>query len=138
MHLEFIKIEEANDLINQLIEHHPNAIFVANHDFQIEYFNQSYKKLVKRDKHEILGKEFCETLGCTYRGNIIDNTSNFCKRCRMRDLLSGSNVSEIDVIRDFKIHNKVKTKHLFFTTNRVVMNGKKLRLVEIEDRTLKH
>lgn len=138
MHLEFVRIEEANDLLNQLIEHHPNAIFVTNHYFKIEYFNKSFLKLTKREKHEILGKEFCEVLGCTYRGNIVGIENKFCSRCRMRDLLSGANVSDLDLIREFKIHNKPITKHLRFTTNRIVMQGKKLRFVEVEDQTQKH
>jgi hypothetical protein len=29
MRLEFVRIEEANDLINQLIEHHPQAIILS-------------------------------------------------------------------------------------------------------------
>ncbi|MBN1820369.1 MAG: PAS domain-containing protein [Prolixibacteraceae bacterium] len=138
MHLEFVRIEEANDLLNQLIERHPNAIFVANHDFKIEYFNKSFIKLTKREKKDILGKEFCEVLGCTYRGKVVDVDNKFCERCRMRELLSGANVSDLDMIREFKIHNQIVTKHLRFTTNQVIMQGKKLRFVEIEDRTQKH
>jgi len=135
MRLEFVRIEEANDLINHLIEHHPYAIFVANHELKIEFCNNSFKKLVDREKHEIIGKEFCEALGCIYRGNIIDIESQYCKKCRMREMLSGSSLAELDLIRDFKIHNNTTLKHLYFTVNRVVMNGKKLRLVEVEDRT---
>ncbi|NQU85400.1 MAG: PAS domain-containing protein [Mariniphaga sp.] len=138
MNLEFVRIEEANDLLNQLIEHHPNAIFVANPDFKIEYFNKSFLKLTKREKHKILGKEFCEVLGCTYRGNVVDIENKFCTRCRMRELLSGANVADLDLIRDFKIHNKTITKHLRFTTNQIVMKGKKLRFVEVEDKSQKH
>lgn len=135
MHLEFVRIEEANDLINQLVEHHPNAIFVTNHDFKIEYFNKSFINLSKREKHDILGKEFCEVMGCTYRGNIVEVDNQFCKRCRMRELLSGANVSDLDLIRDFRINNKTVTKHLHFTTNLIVMRGIKLKFVEITDRT---
>lgn len=138
MNLEFVRIEEANDLLNLLIENHPHAIFVTNHDFTIEYFNKSFQKLARRDKHEILNKEFCECFGCTYRGKNVDSESKFCSNCRMRKLLSGSSVSELDFIREFNIHNEIITKHFYFTTNRVVMNGKKLRFVMMEDRTSKH
>ena len=138
MHLEFVKIEEANDLLNQIIERHPNAIFITNHELKIESFNNAFIKLTKREKREILGKEFCEVLGCTYRGNVVDINNKFCERCRMRELLSGANISDMDLIRDFKIHNEVVTKHLRFTTNQIIMKGKKLRFVEIQDRTQKH
>ena len=66
MHLKFVRIEEANDLLNQLIEQHPNAIFISNQNHKIEYFNKSFQKLADREKHEIIGKEFCETFGCLY------------------------------------------------------------------------
>ncbi len=138
MRLEFVKIEEANDLVNQVIEHHPQAIFLANSDFKIKYFNKSFQKLTKSDKGDILEHEFCEVMGCTQRGKAITRSDNFCKKCQMRELLSGSNLSELTLIREFYIHNKIVTKHLHIETHRVVMHGHKYRLVVIEDRTQKH
>lgn len=138
MRLEFVKLEEANDLVNQLIEHHPHAIFLTNSDFKIKYFNKSFQKLTKSDKGDILEHEFCEVMGCTQRGKAVNRSDNFCKKCQMRELLSGSNLSELTLIREFYIHNKIVTKHLHIETNRVVMHGHKYRLVTIEDRTQKH
>ena len=138
MRLEFVRIEEANDLVNQIIEHHPQAIFLADHNFKVKYFNKAFQKLTKSDKGDILEHEFCEIMGCTRRGKIIDRESTFCKHCQMRELLSGSNLSELVLIQDFVIHNKVVTKHLHIDTHRLVMNGAKYRLVVIEDRSQKH
>ncbi len=138
MRLEFVRIDEANDLLNHLIEHHPHAIFVTNHDFEIEYSNKSFQKLAKREKHEIHGKEFCHTMGCIYEESALNPEKSICKTCRMRDILSGSNISELDMIRDFKIHNEVVTKHLYMESSRIVMNGKKLNIVILEDRTNNH
>lgn len=56
----------------------------------------------------------------------------------MRELLSGGNLSEVALIREFYINNKIVTKHLHIDTHRVVMHGQKYRLVVIEDRTQKH
>ena len=138
MRLEFVRIEEANDLVNQIIEHHPQAIFLADHNFKVKYFNKAFQKLTKSDKGDILEHEFCEIMGCTRRGKIIDRESTFCKHCQMRELLSGSNLSELVLIQDFIIHNKVVTKHLHIDTHRLVMNGSKYRLVVIDDRSQKH
>lgn len=138
MRLEFVRIEEANDLINQLIEHHPQAIFLADHDFKVRFFNKAFKELTKSSKGDIIDHEFCEIMGCTQREKISASDNNFCKRCQLRELLSGSNLSELVLIRDFMIANKVVTKHLHIDTHRVVMNSKKYRLVVIEDRTIKH
>jgi PAS domain-containing protein len=138
MRLEFQRIEEANDLVNQLIEHHPHAIFLTDHDFKVKYFNQAFQELTKSDKGDILDHEFCEIMGCTERGKIVSKNDNFCNICQMRELLSGSNLSELTMIRDFKIHNKPVTKHLNIQAHRLVMRGVKFRLVVIEDRTQKH
>jgi transcriptional regulator with PAS, ATPase and Fis domain len=138
MQLAFQRIEEANDLVNQLIEHHPHAIFLTDHDFKVKYFNQAFQNLTKSDKGDILEHEFCEIMGCTERGKIVSQNDNFCNVCQMRELLSGSNLSELTLIRDFIIHNKVVTKHLHINAHRVVMRGHKYRLVVIEDRTQKH
>ena len=138
MQLEFVRIEEANDLINQLIEHHPQAIFLADSNFKVKYFNKAFQQLTQSDKGDILEHEFCEIVGCTARENIVDAHENSTKSCRMRELLSGSNLSEVVVIQDFVIKNKVVTKHLHIDTHRVVMNGVKYRLVVIDDRTQKH
>jgi transcriptional regulator with PAS, ATPase and Fis domain len=138
MRLEFVRIEEANDLINQLIEHHPQAIFLADNNFKVKYFNKSFQKLTQSDKGDILGHEFCEIIGCTKHGKLDANIENSFKNCRMRELLSGSNLSELVLIQDFVIKNKVVTKHLHVDTHRVVMNGIKYRLVVIDDRTQKH
>ena len=121
-----------------MIEHHPQSIFLADHDFKVKYFNKSFQKLTKSDKGDILDHEFCEIMGCSERGKIIERKDNFCKRCQFRELLSGSNLSELVLIRDFIIRNKVVTKHLHIDTHRVVMNGQKYRLVVIDDRTQKH
>ncbi len=138
MQLDFARVEEANDLVNQIIEHHPQAIFLADHNFKIKYFNKSFQQLSKSDKGDILDHEFCEIMGCTRRGKQITQDDTFCKRCQLRELLSGGNLSEIVLIRDFVIHNKVVTKHLHIDTHRLVMNGEKYRLVVIDDRTQKH
>jgi PAS domain-containing protein len=138
MRLEFVRIEEANDLINQLIEHHPQAIFLADHNFKLKYFNKSFQELAKSDKGDILEHEFCEILGCTRRGKLIYRSDSFCKHCQLRELLSGSNLSELVLIQDFIIHNQVVTKHLHIDTHRLVMNGVKYRLIVIDDRTQKH
>ena len=135
MRLEFYRVEEANDLINQLIEHHPQAIFLTDHDFKVKYYNKSFQKLTKSDKGDIIGHEFCEIMGCTQRDKFSPQDNGFCKHCRLRDLLSGSNMSEMVLIRDFVINNKVKTKHLHIDSHRVVMDGHKYRLVVIDDRT---
>ena len=138
MRLEFQRIEEANDLVNQLIEHHPHAVFLADHDFKIKYFNTAFQLLTKSDKGDILDHEFCEIMGCAEHRNDITSSDGFCKVCQMRELLSGSNLSELSLIRDFSIHNKTVTKHLHINAHRVVMKGHKYRLVVIEDRTQKH
>jgi len=138
MRLEFQRIEEANDLLNQLIEHHPQAIFLTDHNFKVKYFNKAFQKLTKSDKGDILDHEFCEIMGCTQRSNKLDFGDSFCKHCQIRDLLSGSNLSELVLIRDFYIHNKIVTKHLHIDAHRVVMQGHKYRLVVIDDRTQKH
>ncbi len=138
MRLEFQRIEEANDLVNQLIEHHPHAIFLTDHDFKIKYFNKAFQQLTKSEKGDILDHEFCEIMGCTERSKIDSQDSNFCNVCQMRELLSGSHLSELTLIRDFNIHNKTVTKHLHIEAHRLVMRGHKYRLVVIEDRTQKH
>ena len=138
MRLEFVKIEEANDLINQLIEHHPQSIFLTDHDFKVKYYNKSFQNLTKSDKRDILNHEFCEIMGCTQRDKVVASNNSFCNHCQLRELLSGSNLSELSLIRDFIIHNKVVTKHLHIDAHRVVMDGHKYRLVVIEDRTQKH
>lgn len=138
MRLEFVRIEEANDLVNQLIEHHPQAIFLTDHEFKVKFYNHAFQKLTKSDKGDIIGHEFCEIMGCTQREKLNPKSDGFCKRCQLRELLSGSNLSEVTLIRDFVIHNKVKTKHLHIDTHRVVMDEQKYRLVVIEDRTIKH
>ncbi len=138
MRLEFARIEEANDLVNQLIEHHPQAIFLAGHDFKVKYFNKAFQNLTKSDKGDILEHEFCEIMGCNQREKLVNSENSFCKNCRMRELLSGSNLSELTLIRDFNIHNKTVTKHLHIDAHRLVVNSQKYRLVVIDDRTQKH
>ena len=138
MRLEFVRIEEANDLVNQLIEHHPQAIFLTDHNFKVKYFNKAFQELTKSDKGDIINHEFCEIMGCTQRDKISVRKSSFCTRCQLRELMSGSNLSELVLIRDFSIRNQVVTKHLHIDTHRVVMNNHKYRLVVIDDRTTKH
>ena len=137
MRLEFVRIEEANDLVNQLIEHHPQAIFLVDHDFKVKYFNKAFQNLTKSEKADILEHEFCEILGCTRRGKLVFKDERFCKYCQIRDLLSGASLSEMSMIQDFIIHNEVVTKHLHIDTHRLVMNGVKYRLVVIDDKTQK-
>lgn len=138
MRLEFVEINEANDIVNQLIEHHPHAIFLTNHNFKVKYYNKSFQELTKSDKSDILDHEFCEILGCTQRQKTVARKDNFCGHCQIRELLSGSNLSELSLIRDFVIHNKTVTKHLHIDAHRVVIDKQKYRLVVIEDRTKKH
>lgn len=137
MRLEFKRIEEANDLANQLIEHHPHAIFLADQNLKVKYYNNAFQKLAKSEKSDILEHEFCEIMGCDEHGKGELHPNGFCRVCQMRDLLAGSNLSELTLIRDFNIHNKMITKHLHIQAHRLVMGGEKYRLVVIEDRTQK-
>lgn len=132
MQLEFVRIEEANDLLNQLIEHHPHSIFLIDNNFKIKFFNRAFQKLTKCNKSDILEHEFCGIMGCIKQNKEVDNTNN-----QLKELLSGS-LSELTLIRTFSINNKPVTKHLRIKGHRVVMDGHKFRLVIIEDRTQKH
>ncbi len=135
MHLEFRRVEEANDLLNQLIEHHPHAIFLTDHDFRVKFYNKAFQELTKRDKGDIIDHEICDIMGCTEHEKLEAQAGNgHCSHCQLREMLSG-NLSEMVLIRDFIINNKVRTKHLHIDTHRVVMDGHKYRLVVIEDRT---
>lgn|SRR5690606_17050280 len=137
MKLEFQRLGEANDLVNQLIEHHPFGIFLSDSTFKIKLFNKSFQDLTKREKHEILDHEFCEIIGCTNHGNGSLQTNHSCKKCQMRDLLSEGNLSELSLIRDFNIKNKMVTKHLHIVAHKIIMGGVKYQLVVIEDKTQK-
>lgn len=137
MKLEFVRIAEANDLINQLIEHHPQSIFMTDSNFKIKFFNQSFQKLAQAEKADILEHEFCDLFGCSNRNKFEEEEKSHDK-CPIRELLTGSSISELTLIRDFMIKNKLVTKHLHFATHRVVMNGVKYRLVIIDDRSQKH
>jgi transcriptional regulator with PAS, ATPase and Fis domain len=138
MRLEFVRIAEANDLINQLIEHHPQAIFLADHNFKIKFYNKSFQNLAEAEKSDILEHEFCDILGCNRRNKFDTEEFIHNHKCQIRELLSGTGISELTLIRDFIIRNRVVTKHLHFDTHRVIMNGVKYRLVVIDDRTQKH
>lgn len=138
MRLEFERIEEANDLLNQVIEHHPHAIFLTDHAHKVKYFNKAFQKLTKSDKGDIIDHEFCDIMGCTQREKISDQPDKFCSHCPMKELFTGTNLSELVLIREFYIHNKIVTKHLHIDAHRVIMRGHKYRLVVIEDRTQKH
>ncbi len=138
MQLEFIKIEEANDIINQLIEHHPHSIFLTDNELKIKYFNKAFQNLIKRDKRDILDHEFCDIMGCSQREQMGEKSTKYCINCQLKDLLSGANMSELVLIREFVINNKVVTKHLHIDAHRVIMDGQKYRLVVIDDRTQKH
>ncbi|MCE4565785.1 hypothetical protein INQ51_15800 [Maribellus sp. CM-23] len=138
MRLEFLKVDEANGLLNQLIEHHPHAIFLTDHDFKVKYYNKSFSVLAESSKSDILDHEFCQIMGCTQREKLLDPHEDLCKHCQFRNLLSGSNLSDVELIRDFVINNQVKTKHLRIEAHRVVMDGHKYRLMVIDDRTAKN
>ena len=137
MHLEFQRIEEANDLVNLLLENHPFPLFVANADFKIVFFNHKYMELTHKTKHEIEGHEFCETLGCMQRGELVKNDTGFCKHCQARELLSGSGMSELELIREFVINHEKVMKRLFIRSYKIQHKGEPLKLVLIEDRTSK-
>lgn len=138
MRLEFVRLGEVNDLVNHLIEHHPYSIFLTDNDFKIKYFNKSFQNLTKSDKGDIIDHEFCEIMACTERGKSNIKGVSSCNNCQLRELLSGANLSELVLIRDFVIHNKTVTKHLHIDANRVIMHGHKYRLLVIEDRTHVH
>lgn len=135
MRLEFARVEEANDLINQLIEHHPQSIFLTDHDLTIKFFNKAFEQLTKRTKRDIIDHDVCDVLGCLECDKLDNTPEEHAKKCQLHELLKGSNLSEFVLIRDFEINNKIKTKHLHIDTHRVVMNGIKYRLVVIDDRT---
>ncbi len=135
MRLEFVRVEEANDLVNQIIEHHPHAIFLSDNNLKIKFFNHSFQKLCKCDKRDIIDHDFCAVIGCKECNKIDDNAEQHAKKCHMHELMSGSNLSEFALIRDFEINNETVTKHLHIDTHKVVMNEKKYRLVIIDDRT---
>ncbi len=138
MKLEFQRLGEANDIVNQLIEHHPFSVFLTDIAFKIKYFNKSFQNLTKSEKNEILNHEFCEVIGCSMHGKGSLDSNHSCRNCQMRDLLSDGNLSELSMIREFNIKNKMVTKHLHIIAHKIIMGGNKYNLVVIEDKTQKH
>jgi len=137
MLLEFVRIDEANGLINQLIEHHPHAIFVTDQSLKIKYYNKAFQAFTRGKKSDILDRDFCEVIGCNDGEKVHGYPDAPCLGCQLRELVTGASLSEMELIRDFYIHNKKVTKHLHIDVYRVVMKGSKYRLVVIDDRTQK-
>jgi PAS domain-containing protein len=138
MLLEFVRIEEANDLLNQLIEHHPHAIFVTDHTLKIKYYNKAFQAFTRSKKSDILEHDFCDVIGCNDGEKVHGHPDAPCLACQLKELVTGASLSEMELIRDFYIHNKKVTKHLHIDVYRVVMRGEKYRLVVIDDRTQKN
>jgi phosphoserine phosphatase RsbU/P len=139
---ELKDLKESNEFLNLLLDNINSAILIADENFQIHHFNDSFLNLFDNTADGLFAKGFGDAAGCVYavkEGKACGETSH-CAHCLLRKSLIQTLVEKAPIDRQhlqrtFYLDGEPVEKHLEFSTRRISFQGRDMFLVIIYDIT---
>ena len=135
-------LRESNEFLNYLLDNMGAAVLIADENYQIHQFNDSFLDLFDSAAAVSTMKSFGEVSGCVnaVKENKACGETSACAGCVLRHSLIQTLVADAPVNRKpldriFYIRGRAVQKYLRFTTRRIVYRGRTMILVT-HDRTL--
>jgi sigma-B regulation protein RsbU (phosphoserine phosphatase) len=134
-------LRESNEFLNLVLDNMGAAVLIADEDFQIHQFNDSFLSLFDSAAIPTLfPKTFGEVSGCVnaVKENKRCGETSHCAGCVLRHsliqtLLADAPVDRKPLNRIFHIKGRAVQKYLRFTTRRIIYQGRTMILVIIYD-----
>ena len=135
-------LKESNEFLNLLLDNINSAVLIADENFQIHQFNESFLNLFDNAAECILEKGFGNVTGCV--NAVLENKpcgeTSQCANCVLRrsliqNLLENAPVDDQYMERLFYIGGRPVQKYLRFSTRRIIFRGLRMFLVIIYDVT---
>jgi sigma-B regulation protein RsbU (phosphoserine phosphatase) len=141
MTIDLNDLRESNEFLNLVLDNMGAAVLIADEDFQIHQFNDSFLSLFDNAALPVLpAKTFGEVSGCVnaVKENTRCGESSQCAACVLRHsliqtLLADAPVDRKPLERIFYIKGQAVQKYLRFTTRRITYQGRTMILVIIYD-----
>jgi sigma-B regulation protein RsbU (phosphoserine phosphatase) len=139
---ELKDLKESNEFLNLLLDSINSAILIADEDFQIHHFNDSFLNLFDAAADSSSPRSFGDATGCV--NAVVENkacgTTSHCAHCMLRKSLIQTLVEDAPVDRQhldrvFYLDGKPVQKHLEFSTRRISFQGRDMFLIIIYDIT---
>jgi sigma-B regulation protein RsbU (phosphoserine phosphatase) len=135
-------LRESNEFLNYILDNMGAAVLIADENFQIHQFNDSFLNLFDSASAMPAIKTFGEVSGCV--NAVTENKpcgeTSACAACVLRHSLIQTLIADAPVDRKplnriFYIQGRAVQKYLRFTTRRIVYQGRTMILVIIYDVT---
>lgn len=133
-------LRESNAFLNYILDNMGAAVLIADENFRIHQFNDSFLNLFDNAAVDPTIKTFGEVSGCVNavrEGKPCGETSA-CAACVLRHSLIQTLIADAPVDREplnrvFYIRGRAAQKYLRFSTRRIVYQGRTMILVIIYD-----
>jgi sigma-B regulation protein RsbU (phosphoserine phosphatase) len=133
-------LKESNEFLNTILDNMGAAVLIADENFQIHQFNDSFLNLFDRAATLPTIKTFGEVSGCVnaVKENKPCGETSACATCVLRHSLIQTLIADAPVDRKplnriFFIKGQAVQKYLRFTTRRIVYQDRSMILVIIYD-----
>jgi sigma-B regulation protein RsbU (phosphoserine phosphatase) len=139
---ELKDLKESNEFLNLLLNNINSAILIADKNFQIHHFNNSFLNLFDAAADSFNPRSFGDATGCV--NAVVENkacgTTSHCAHCLLRKSLIQTLVEDAPVDRQhldrvFYLDGKPVQKHLEFSTRRISFQGRDMFMIIIYDIT---
>jgi sigma-B regulation protein RsbU (phosphoserine phosphatase) len=135
-------LRESNEFLNYIFDNMGAAVLIADENFRIHQFNDSFLNLFDSAAELPAIRTFGEVSGCVnaVRENKPCGETSACAACVLRHSLIQTLIADAPVDRKplnriFYIKGQAVQKYLRFTTRRIVYQGRTMILVIIYDVT---
>jgi sigma-B regulation protein RsbU (phosphoserine phosphatase) len=133
-------LRESNEFLNYILDNMGAAVLIADEDFRIHQFNDSFLNLFDSATAVPAIRTFGEVSGCVnaVREDKPCGATSACSACVLRHSLIRTLIADAPVDRKpldriFYIKGQAVQKYLRFTTRRIVYRGRTMILVIIYD-----
>ena len=133
-------LRESNEFLNYILDNMGAAVLIADEDFRIHQFNDSFLNLFDSAAVVPTIRTFGEVSGCVnaVKENKPCGETSVCAGCVLRHSLIQTLIADAPVDRKpldriFYIKGRAVQKYLRFTTRRIVYQSRRMILVIIYD-----
>jgi len=142
MKIDTKELKDSNEFLNILLQNMDSAVFIADENFKIHQFNDSFLTLFNRSDSNLVDLTFGPASGCinAIRENKPCGETSACKNCIINQTLHNTVLTmepneKKYLERIFYIKGKPVKKYLEFTSRPIIFHDQTMILVFIYDIT---
>jgi signal transduction histidine kinase len=136
-----LNFPESAEILKELLDDIPTAVVIVDKNVVVRMYNKAFGNIFVESGHDAVGKFCGNAMNCSFTLN--ENTdcgkTTQCESCNLRNSFIQTLIKKESprekISKDYYLHDKIQTRHYYYTTKRITFDDEEMIMVIIDDIT---